>query len=291
MGYRRLPLDVGFVEYLVDGPENARELLIFHVGTPSAAVLYRGLVRAAAGHDMRVATYSRAGYGSSPRREGRSVADEAAITAALADRLGFERFFVAGLSGGGPTALAGAALLGKRVRACLAMASPAPRLEAGAAWEAWHTPEQRREWDDMDRDQAALIPEFEEAAALFARMTQRRLSAIAGEPDARAIELDHATNVQPELVRSMRRSVSRGCFGFLDDNVAQARDWGFRVAEIAVPVVIRHGERDKLVNVGNGRWLAGAIPGAQARILPDAGHGSIALPWSEVVADVVAAAG
>jgi pimeloyl-ACP methyl ester carboxylesterase len=291
MGYRRLPLENGFVEYLVGGPEAARDLVIFHVGTPAAAVLYDGLVRAAAALDMRVATYSRAGYGSSPRREGRSVADEAAITAALVDRLGFRRFYVGGWSGGGPAALAGAALLGDRVRACLTLASLAPRLEAGPAWEAWHTPEERREWDAMDGDRAALIPEFEEAAALFARMTKSRLSAIAGEPDARSIEHDHATNVEPELVRSMRRAVSRGPFGYLDDNLAQARDWGFRVAEIGVPVVVRHGEVDKLVNTGNGRWLAGAIPGARARILPDAGHGSIALPWSDVVADLVAAAG
>ena len=37
MSYRRLPLGDSFVEYVIDGPDDARELLIFHVGTPSAA--------------------------------------------------------------------------------------------------------------------------------------------------------------------------------------------------------------------------------------------------------------
>jgi pimeloyl-ACP methyl ester carboxylesterase len=291
MGYRRLPLDAGFVEYVVDGPEDARDLLIFHVGTPSAAVQYGGLVRAAAAQGMRVASYSRPGYGSSPRREGRSVADEAAITSALADRLGFERFLVAGWSGGGPAALAGAALLADRVKACLTLASIAPRVEAGPAWAAWHTPAEREEWDDLARGGTpALIAEFEASVVTFGRMTPRRLSAF-GPPDPRAIELDHASNVEPELIRSMRRAVSRGYLGYLDDNIAQARDWGFRVADIRVPVVIRQGELDRLVNVAHGRWLAETIPGARGVFHADAGHGSIALPWSEVVADLISAAG
>jgi pimeloyl-ACP methyl ester carboxylesterase len=291
VGYRRLPLEDGFVEYLVDGPEDARDLLVFHLGTPTAAVLNRSLVRAAAARGLRVATYSRGGYGASPRREGRSVADEAAITAALADRLGFERFYVAGMSGGGPMALAGAALLGDRVKACLVLASLASRVEAGAAWERWFTPAELKEWDHLAAgDVASLIPELEAAVLLFGRMTPRRLRSVGGPPDARALAQDHATHFVPDLVRSMRRAVSRGYFGYLDDNLAQARDWGFRVADIRVPVVVRHGELDRLVAIGHGRWLADAIPGARGVFYSDAGHGSIALPWSEVIDDLLGAA-
>jgi pimeloyl-ACP methyl ester carboxylesterase len=85
--------------------------------------------------------------------------------------------------------------------------------------------------------------------------------------------------------------VVQGYAGYLDDNVAQAHDWGFRVADIRVPVVVRHGELDRLVDVGHGHWLAATIPGARGRFLPDAGHGSVALPWTEVVADLIRAAG
>jgi pimeloyl-ACP methyl ester carboxylesterase len=62
------------------------------------------------------------------------------------------------------------------------------------------------------------------------------------------------------------------------------------VRDISVPVVIRQGALDRLVNVGHGRWLADSIPGARGVLLADAGHGSIALPWSEVVAELVEAA-
>ena len=292
MGYRRLPLDGGFVEYLVEGPEEAGDLLIFHVGTPSAAVLYPGLVRAAAQAGIRTATYSRAGYGGSPRRRGRSVADESAITAALAARLGYRRFFTAGWSGGGPVALAAAALLGDRVRACLALASLAPPVEAGVDWEAALPPDQLHEWAILARGETAAVrADFEAAAEPLHRMTPHRLTAIAGPPDARALKHDHATEVEPALARSLRRAVSRGYFGYLDDQLAQARDWGFRTADIRVPVVVRHGELDRLVPFAHGQWLAQTIPGARADFHADAGHGSIALPWADVVTSLVEAAG
>ena len=88
----------------------------------------------------------------------------------------------------------------------------------------------------------------------------------------------------------MRRAVSRGYAGFLDDNLAQVRDWGFRVADIRVPVVVRQGALDRLVKIEQGRWLAATIRGARGVFLDDAGHGSIALPWSDVIADLLAAA-
>lgn len=291
MGYRKLAVDGGSIEYLVSGPDDAEQLLLFHGGTPAAGVEYPGLTRAAAGAGMRVATYSRAGYGRSTRREGRSVADEAAISAALADRLGHEQFFTIGWSGGGPVALACAALLPNRVRSCLTLASIAPRLEAGSAWLSFQTPEQLQEWTDLAAGNLAhLLPEFEQAVGMFRRVTVSRLATIGGPQDARAITLKARDELQPFLVRGMRRSVLTGYHGYLDDNLAQARDWGFRVADIRVPVVVRQGALDRLVPEPHGRWLAAAIPGARGVFLDDAGHGSIALPWTDVIDQLVEAA-
>lgn len=292
MAYRRFQHDERTVEYVVDGPENARDLLIFHFGTPSAAVRLSGLIAAAGAAGMRVASYSRGGYGTSTRREGRSVADEAAITAALADELGYERFSVVGWSGGGPVALACAALLGGRVRACLTLAGSAPRTQSGNAWPTFHSPEQHKEWEDLAKgDMARLLPDFEGAVGFFSRVTVRKLRAIGGPPDPHGLANDVEANVDRDLVRSMRRAVSHGYAGFLDDNLAQVRDWGFRVADIRVPVVVRHGALDRLVSIEQGRWLAATIPGARSVFLDDAGHGSIALPWADVVAELRAAAG
>jgi pimeloyl-ACP methyl ester carboxylesterase len=287
MAYRRLPLEDGFVEYVLDGPDGARDLLIFHSGTPNAAVHWEGLIAAAGAAGMRVAAYSRGGYGTSPRQAGRTIADEAPITAALADRLGADRFYVLGTSGGGPPALAAAALLGARVIACGVAAGLAPRVEAGPAWDTFFTKDALAEWTALAAGEIEpMLDEYRQTVDIFGHMTASKLRGIGGAPDARAVAFNHRREFIPPLIRSMRRSVSHGYFGYLDDNLAQARDWGFRVADIRVPVVIRHGALDRLVNIEHGRWLAANIPGARARFLDDAGHGSICLPWSEVIAEL-----
>jgi pimeloyl-ACP methyl ester carboxylesterase len=291
VGYRRLAFDGGTIEYLVTGPQDAADLLLFHMGTPSAAVEYPGLTRAAAAAGLRVATYSRAGYGASTRRAGRSVADEVAIATAIADALGHPRFFTIGSSGGSPVALACAALAPDRVRACVAMAGIAPWAEAGPVFETFVPPDSLPEWRLLAANAVeTLTPAFEDDAKIFRRMTARRMVAVGGLPDARARANGFEVEMRPTLIRSMRRAVANGVFGYLDDALAHARDWGFRVADIRVPVVVRHGELDRLVSVKHARWLAQAIPGVRAVILPDAGHGSIALPWKDVVDNLLEAA-
>ncbi len=283
-----MTFDGGIIEYIADGPEDADDLLVFHLGTPCAATPFAGLTRAAAAAGMRTAIYSRAGYAGSTRRSDRTVADEAAITNALADRLGYDRFFTAGWSGGGPVALACAALLPDRVRACLTLGSIAPWNEAGAVSDRWFKPEVLADWRHLgSADESELIPEFEAAMHAVRGRTVRSWAA-----DPRANAADREATLAPggfgvAIVRSMRRAVATGYFGFLDDNVAEARDWGFQVADIQVPVVIRHGEPDGYVNVAHGRWLAQTIPGARGVFVPDAGHTSIMQPWDEVIGQLV----
>ncbi|HET7181447.1 MAG TPA: alpha/beta hydrolase, partial [Candidatus Limnocylindrales bacterium] len=77
-------------------------------------------------YGLRRITFDRAGYGDSSRKRGRHVVDVVDDVAQLADALGFDRFLVEGGSGGGPHALATAALLPDRVIRCHALVSVAP---------------------------------------------------------------------------------------------------------------------------------------------------------------------
>lgn len=292
MEHRQLAVAGGEIEYVIDGTEDASDLLLFHLGTPCAAVPFDGLTRAAAAAGMRTAIYSRPGFGSSTRRAGRSIADEAVTSSALADNLGHERYFTAGWSGGGPVALACAALQPERVRACLTLGSIAPWHEAGGIAPFGFRPDDEAEWRVLGSDDPSeLIPGFEEAAANSHLVTARTLAESDGSNDADRAVLLGPDGLGEPIASSMRRAYLTGWQGHYDDNIAEARDWGFRVADIRAPVVVRHGVDDGWVNIEHGRWLARAIPGARADFPPGAGHMSILTPFEELVARLVEAAG
>jgi pimeloyl-ACP methyl ester carboxylesterase len=81
-------------------------VVVVHVGSPNAGVLYDYWVEDAAGRGLTLVTYDRPGYGGSTRQPGRTVADCAADVRSISEALGFERCAVWGYSGGGPHALA-----------------------------------------------------------------------------------------------------------------------------------------------------------------------------------------
>src|SRR4051794_23110929 len=111
--------------YTVTGPPDALPVVVHH-GTPGSAHPSQSWLRAAAAHDLRLVTYERGGYGTSERNPGRVVADCAAEVALILDAIGAEVCLTEGRSGGGPHALACAALLPDRVLAAASVAGVAP---------------------------------------------------------------------------------------------------------------------------------------------------------------------
>src|SRR5437762_921361 len=109
------------VEICTAGPDDGVPLVLHH-GTPGGGRIYEPFAREATARGLRMVTYSRPGYGSSSRNEGRDVAACAADTAAILDHLGADRAYTAGASGGGPHTLACAALLPERIVACATIA-------------------------------------------------------------------------------------------------------------------------------------------------------------------------
>src|SRR3954467_3987351 len=108
------------LEILTMGPPDGYPL-VYHSGSPSAAVRYAGFEPALAQAGLRLVTYSRPGYGESTPRRARAgpwrVADDVRDTVAILDDLGIAEFVTLGWSGGGPRSLACAAMLPGR---CLA---------------------------------------------------------------------------------------------------------------------------------------------------------------------------
>jgi pimeloyl-ACP methyl ester carboxylesterase len=274
----------------VAGPDGGTPLVVHH-GTPGERSQYPPFAEAAAARGLRCVSASRPGYGGSTRQPGRAVADCAADTAAVLDHLGAGRCYTVGVSGGGPHALACAALLPERVLACAPIAGAAPFDAEGLDFLAGMGRENHEELGAALAGPAALEAYLEREASTLARVTGEELATALGDlvspVDAAVLTGDYADF----LAKRLHRAVAGGIWGWFDDDMVLTRPWGFDLGDIAVPVVVWQGGQDRMVPFAHGRWLAAHLPGATARLLPGEGHLSIAVAkFGEVVDELLASA-
>ena len=155
--------DGRLLDIRVSGPEDGTPFVMHH-GTPGSLVPFRSIEDAVHGRGLRLVTYSRAGYGGSTRKPGRVVADIAADFAALLDHLGAERSVTLGWSGGGPHALAVAALLPDRVAGVTLIAGVGPYGEPDLDFLAGMGQDNIDEFGAALAGHDTLAPALEEAA-------------------------------------------------------------------------------------------------------------------------------
>ncbi|MGW1246660.1 alpha/beta fold hydrolase [Streptomyces sp. NPDC002535] len=264
------------------GNPSGTPVLLFH-GTPGTRLgtLLPGLAEQHPG--FRFLAYDRPGYGESLRSPGRRVSDAARDAAAVADAFGVERFAVVGRSGGGPHALACAALLPDRVRAAAVLVGLAPPDAAGLDWYAGMTPFNVREYGlaraHLDgRDPGGLERDLAARADAIRRDPVRLLDDLRAELSPHDLPVVEDPRVRTVLLRTYQEALRVSHHGWLDDCLAFVRPWGFDIASVAAPVLLWHGLDDAFSPVSHTRWLAGRIPGAEPVLVPDAGH--FAAQWA-----------
>ncbi len=269
------------------GPPSGAALLL-HGGTPGTGSVYEPNLEAGAARGIRHITYARPGYGGSDRDPGRTVADCVADTAAVADHLGIARFYLCGWSGGGPHALACAALLGERVRAAVIVASFAPRRADGLDWLAGMATENLEEFAAAEAGAEQLRAYLEGTAsglgAIDAEQPHQAFGELLGPVDRAAFTDEiarHGAQVMDDALRD-------GIWGWFDDDLALIAEWGFDLASIRVPVAIWHGGDDRMVPLAHGRWLASQVPDARQRLQPEEGHLSLeARRYGDILDDLL----
>ncbi len=252
------------------GGVDRRPVVVWHHGTPNVGAPPRPLFEASERLGLRWVSYDRPGYGGSSPRPGRDVASAAADVGAVADALGLDRFAVLGHSGGGPHALACAALLPDRVAAVVSVSGLAPYGADGLDWFAGMS----------DAGAASL------RAAVAGRTTKEAFEA-ESNGFAEFTPADQAALEGPWswFIEVVRPAVAAGPAPLIDDDLALVAPWGFDPAQVAAPTLLVHGGDDRIIPSSHSTWLAARCPSSQLRLYPDDGHVSVlhaapaALDW------------
>jgi pimeloyl-ACP methyl ester carboxylesterase len=242
---------------------------------PRAQVLYE--------LGVRLISFDRPGYGRSDRLLSRLVVDVVPDVEAIVDQLGVERFAVLGRSGGGPHALACAALMPMRVTRAGVLVSLAPWEAQGLDWFAGMAESNVHEYTAAASEPESLIAELMQTAAKIKADPTSHVSTLGPEmPEAdRRVVAD--AGIRALLAKNFAEALRDSAAGWIDDALAFCAPWGFDPADIKVPVLLWHGENDVFSPAAHARWLARQIPSAELWVRPDTAHfGAL-----EVVPDVL----
>jgi pimeloyl-ACP methyl ester carboxylesterase len=259
--------------------------LVAHHGTPADATTFADWHAACQALGLRLVCTSRPGYAGSTRKAGRTVAQAADDTAAVLDALGHGPFVTAGWSGGGPHALACAARLPGRCRAAATLAGVGPDGRADLDFLAGMGQENLDEFGAARKGEAVLRQWMRENGEDLRHVTGASLADAFG---SLAPPVDRAVlngGYADALAAVFRRSLAPGFDGWIDDDLAFTRDWGFDLRDIHAPVAVWQGELDKMVPFAHGGWLVAHVPGAQARLVPGHGHLSLVVRHRDEVLD------
>ena len=235
--------------------------VFWHHGTPNIGEPPEPLLPAAAERGIRWVSHDRPGYGGSTHHPGRDVAAAAADVAGIADALGIGQFAVMGHSGGGPHALACAALLPERVLGAVCVSGLAPFDAEGLDWFAGMVAFGAAELRAAIEGRAVLEVYLASNDFDLEQFTPADHAALAGR--------------WSWLGKVAGQGAANGPGGMLDDDLAYVGPWGFDPGQISAPVLLLHGGQDRIAPSSHAKWLASQIRSAELWLRPDEGHISV----------------
>lgn len=259
------------LKVLEDGDRTGRPVVV-HNGMPNSRLLFASDVRSAQRLGIRLISYDRPGYGASTRRPGRSVADCAEDVRAIARSLDIDRLGIWGISGGGPHAIACAAVLPDLVMSVAVLASVAPWGAEGLDYFAGTGEWNVEQVSLMLEDPAAARAKCEDNRVQMLTQTlpelMEFLKTLLAPVDAAAL----TGELGQYVIDATRSGMATSSDGWWDDGLAILEPWGFEFGSIRIPVLLLHGRHDRFVPFAHGEWLARTIPGVEARLTDDDGH-------------------
>lgn len=253
------------------GQRGGRPVFFLH-GWPGAGV--QGYLAAAEARRLGIDLVcpDRPGMGRSDYQQDRRLADWPATLEELAAALGWERFGVFAVSGGGPYALAAAAGLEQVTRVVISCGAPLP--------ETVRDPDRsffvyRLLARFHDRFPGLLTPMMHLARAyVLGFPTGVGLApfvALLGKTDRQALQ-GQARRV---LGASLREAFRQHPRGLIRDATRYAGDWEIDFEAVRCPVDFFHGDADRNVPLVAARETLKRLPQASLMVVPGEGHYSL----------------
>jgi pimeloyl-ACP methyl ester carboxylesterase len=258
------------------GPSNGKPLFYFH-GSPSSrfeSALYvtEELLQSL---DVRMIAVDRPGMGLSDFLPDRRLLDWPRDIFALADHLKVERFAVLAYSLGGPYGAVCAFAIPERLTKV--------GIVSGAA--LFTEMELMKNINKGTRRFLHMPRENPLASRLFLglmlgvmpRIAPNRFiagaSSVLPEPDRRIVLSDPV--FQKGFIRMVREAMRQGTRGAYHESLLAITEWGFRLQDIQMPVLLWHGEVDQNIPVEMAHYFATTIPKCEAKFYPHEGHLSL----------------
>jgi pimeloyl-ACP methyl ester carboxylesterase len=261
---------LAYAEY---GDPHGYPTLYFH-GFPGSRLEAVLATASAASAGVRLIAADRPGIGGSDFQPGRRMLDWPGDVVHLADHLGFTRFAVVGVSGGGPYAVACAYAIPERLDAVVIVSGVAP-LEGNALLEGMLWPGQTIL--RAARRVPSLVKVGLRAAVMLKwcpRLVLGLLTRVLPAPDCDVLA---RTEIREAIARSLAESLRHGATGHVEELLLLVRPWGFRLEEVAAEVRLWHGGGDRIVPPSHGRRLCEGLSRSRCEFVPGAGHFSLVI--------------
>lgn len=277
---------LGYAEF---GDPAGEPVFFFH-GMPGSRLFRNPDDSIAESLGVRLIVVDRPGIGLSDLKPKRKLLDWPDDVVDLADALQLDRFAVAGVSAGGPHAMACAYKIPYRLSGVALISAAAPHRAPGVT-EGMNP----RIKSSFQTAGCGCLPWWSllPAMMIYARTGRHRPEILwqrmidASPPGDQALLREPA--IKAVFLQSLQETYRRGPRGHIIDALAIARNWGFHVREITTPVQLWQGLGDPQVPPAMARYLAQTMLTCRPTYIPDEGHLMMFKPniWRDILAGLV----
>lgn len=267
------------------GTATGRPVVYFH-GTPGSRIWIPDEA-ATVEAGVRLIVPDRPGVGGSDPKLPRTIGEWPADVVELADALGIPRFAVVGVSAGGSYTAACAALIPSRLTDVAIVSGSLSHWcweERPGVQEGWSV-QDRAVFELIQRDVAAGVRLATGNLVDFAREIDEHPERM--NEDLAQAEGDRWFFQDPARVEAfndyLRSTFSQGPDAAVWEFIKVYLPWGFRLADIPIPVRIWHGSQDPWVTTDDIDFQVSAIPRSSLVVWPDSGHLGFIKHWDEIM--------